>query len=81
MITPQQTKQARALLGCTQRELADQAAGSVKTPAAFEEGRMLLVKMHKAVLRELLEGASVCFAEGNPVTLKVPKALRHIHGG
>jgi hypothetical protein len=61
-------------------ELADQAALSVKTLDAFEEGRIPLVKTHKAVLREVLEGAGVCFAQGNAVTLKAPKApMRRLH--
>jgi transcriptional regulator with XRE-family HTH domain len=70
MVTGEQVKAARTLLGWSIEELADQAALSAKTLEAFEEGRMLLVKMHKAVLREVLEGAGVFFSEGRAATLK-----------
>ena len=74
MTTPDQTKQARALLGWSTRQLANEAALAVKTLEAFEEGRVQLVKMHKEVLREVLEIAGVRFAEGKPVALKTCKA-------
>lgn len=82
MITPEQVKDARALLGWTSKQLADEAGLGVKILEAFEAGRARLVKVHTAVLQEVLESAGVRFAEGRPVTLKAPKAvLRRIHAG
>jgi ribosome-binding protein aMBF1 (putative translation factor) len=73
MITGEQVKAARELLGWSPKQLADEAALGVKILEAFEEGRERLVKMHKAVLREVLEGAGVHFAEGEPLTLTTRK--------
>jgi transcriptional regulator with XRE-family HTH domain len=82
MITPEQVKEARALLGWSSKQLADEAALGVKTLEAFEEGRVHLAKMHKDVLQEVLELASVHFVEGVPVTLKTRKApSRRVHAG
>jgi ribosome-binding protein aMBF1 (putative translation factor) len=66
MITGEQVKAARALLGWSIKHLSDEAALAVKTLEAFEEGRVHLVKMHKAVLQEVLEIAGVRFVAGAP---------------
>jgi hypothetical protein len=41
--------------------LADEAALIMKTLEAFEDGRMLLISVHKAVLRDVLERAGAQF--------------------
>jgi ribosome-binding protein aMBF1 (putative translation factor) len=82
IITGEEVKAARALLGWSTKRLADEAALALKTLEAFEEGRLHLVKMHKTVLREALESAGVHFAEGAPVTLKTRKApMRRVFAG
>jgi DNA-binding transcriptional regulator YiaG len=80
MITGEQVKAARALLGWSTTQLANQAALGVKTLEAFEEGRERLVMMHKVVLREVLQRAGAHIVDGKPVTLKTRKApMRRVH--
>jgi ribosome-binding protein aMBF1 (putative translation factor) len=82
MITGEQVKAARALLGWSTKRLADEAALALKTLKAFEQGRVHLVNMHKAVLQEVLEIAGVRFVEGAPVALKTRKApMRRVQAG
>lgn len=79
MITPQQVRDARSLLGWTTAKLADEAALGIKTLEAFEEGREPLVLVHKVVLREVLERAGVKIAEGKPAMLKTRRpAMRRL---
>jgi ribosome-binding protein aMBF1 (putative translation factor) len=80
MITGEQVKAARELLGWTSKQLADEAALGVKILEAFEEGRERLVIIHKAVLREVLERAGAHIVEGKPVSLKPQKSpKRRLH--
>jgi ribosome-binding protein aMBF1 (putative translation factor) len=66
MIPLEQVREARALLGWSPKQLADEAALSIKTLEAFEEGRILLVNMHKTVLKDVLERAGVQFPKQKP---------------
>jgi ribosome-binding protein aMBF1 (putative translation factor) len=80
MITPEQVKEARALLGWSTKQLADEAALGVRTLEAFENGRERLVMMHKVVIREVLERAGVHIVDGKPVGLKARKSpMRRVH--
>jgi transcriptional regulator with XRE-family HTH domain len=67
MITGEQVKAARELIGWSPRQLADEAALSVKALEAFEGGRERLVMVHKQVLRDVLERAGARFVVGKPV--------------
>ena len=75
MITGEQVRTARDLLGWSPKQLADKVALSVKTLEAFEDGRERLIMVHKQVLRDVLERAGARFVDGKPVRLKMRRSL------
>jgi len=63
-ITSAQCRAARALVGLSQQELADQSAVSKRTIASFELGQAILPAM-KLALRHSLEAKGVIFIAEN----------------
>ena len=69
MITDEQVKAARELLGCTGKA-AREAALVKRTLELFENGRGQLVSFYADVLRDVLKGAGVECAYGRPPRLR-----------
>jgi len=65
MITPQQCRAARALLGWNQDELAKSAGVGVVTVRMFEAGKTKPVRATLKVLRDALDAGGVQFIDAN----------------
>lgn len=65
MVTPEQCRAARALLGWTQMDLAERSGIGCSTVRSFESGRHTLIRSNMAVLRAALEAAGVIFIEAD----------------
>lgn len=65
MITPAQSRAARALLNWSQPELADASGASVSTIRDFETGKRVPIANNLAALRSALEAAGVIFVAQN----------------
>lgn len=59
MITPEQTRAARAWLGMTQSDLAERAEIGLSTLRAFEAGTRSPIKGNLAALQRTIEGAGI----------------------
>ena len=70
MVTGEQIRQARALLGWSQRMLAEAAGYELAVISDFEAGRRALFPEACAAIQAPLEAAGVIFPEGNPPRLK-----------
>ena len=70
MITGEQVKVARTLLGWSLEKLAREAALSKRTLEFFENGQGQLASLHADVLRDVLKGAGVEFAYGKQPQLR-----------
>jgi len=74
MVTPAQSRAARALINWSQPELATASGVSVSTIRDFETGKRQPIGNNLAAIRKALEGAGVIFVaengEGAGVRLK-----------
>jgi transcriptional regulator with XRE-family HTH domain len=66
MITSEQIKAARKLLGCSQVRLAGKSGLSETTIKKFETGESRPSVLSVSTIKRTLEGAGVEFAEGEP---------------
>jgi transcriptional regulator with XRE-family HTH domain len=66
MITGENVKAARELLGWSIAKLADEAALAQSVLKLFEIGQSRLAAVHVDVLRDVLKGARVEFTNGRP---------------
>jgi transcriptional regulator with XRE-family HTH domain len=73
MITAEQLKAARKLLGWSQLALSLEASVAQKTVVGFETGKMRLSAASLSKILETLEGAGVGFGGGEPF----PHVRRH----
>ncbi len=73
MITGEQVKAARALLGWSLEELAEKAALSKRALELFEDGREHLAILHVAVLRDVFASAGVDFGRPDRPGIKLRK--------
>jgi transcriptional regulator with XRE-family HTH domain len=78
MITGEQVKAARELLGWPLQRLAEEAALAQKTLAQFEAGLCQLTVLHAEVLRDVLQAAGVEFT---PPGVKLKAKARTIVAG
>lgn len=65
MVTPEQCRAARALLGWTQMDLAERSGIGCSTVRSFESGRHALIRSNMAMLRAALEAAGVIFIDAD----------------
>lgn len=73
LLTPEQSKAARALLAWSQQELASAARVAISTVADFERGARMPVANNAQAIREALEGQGLQFIAGGVVEKdKVP---------
>lgn len=73
ILTPEQSKAARALLAWSQQELASAARVAISTVADFERGARMPVANNAQAIREALEGQGLLFIAGGVVEKdKVP---------
>lgn len=73
ILTPEQSKAARALLAWSQQELASAARVAISTVADFERGARMPVANNAQAIREALEGQGLQFIAGGVVEKdKVP---------
>lgn len=78
ILTPEQTKAARALLAWTQQELATAARVSLSTVADFERGLRTPVANNAQAMREALEAEGLQFVAGGVVEKTLlPRPLLH----
>ncbi|HLW92053.1 MAG TPA: transcriptional regulator [Roseiarcus sp.] len=70
MITGDQVKVARKLLGWSQDRLAGVVGVGSTTILTFEKGRRQMSTLDLTVMRRVLEDAGVEFLEGRPPRLK-----------
>jgi transcriptional regulator with XRE-family HTH domain len=73
MITADQVKPARKLLGWSQVKLAQEADISQKTLANFESGQRVKSDREIRVIHNALERAGVEFPESDPVRMRKVK--------
>lgn len=66
-LTPEQCRAARALLGWTQRQLAEQSGIALRTIVFFEGGSRVISGRTRRELAETLAGAGISFAGGGAV--------------
>jgi transcriptional regulator with XRE-family HTH domain len=66
MITGEQVKAARKLLGWSQVRLSSKSGFGDSTIAKFERGEMPLSVLSVSTIKRTLEGAGVEFHEGEP---------------
>ena len=78
MITGEQVKAARKLLGWSQADLADQLGQSDTTIALFERGKPRLSALDRSVLCKVLEAAGVEFTNGGEPSVKLKAKSRTI---
>src|SRR3954470_15296902 len=64
---PAYSKAARALLGWSQQELAQQAGIAISTVADFERGERTPVPANMDAIKSALERGGITFLEGGPV--------------
>jgi transcriptional regulator with XRE-family HTH domain len=65
MITPSQSRAARALLNWSQPQLADASGASVSTIRDFETGKRNPIVNNLVAIQTALETAGVIFVPGN----------------
>jgi transcriptional regulator with XRE-family HTH domain len=65
MLTPEQSRAARALLGIGQQELADAAGVGLSTVRDFEKRRRTPIRQNMEAIARALEAAGVVFIAEN----------------
>jgi hypothetical protein len=65
MLTGEQVRSARALLGWSPERLADAAGIDLDAVRRFEDGAMVARQVTSDLLRRVLEGAGAAFMAGN----------------
>jgi transcriptional regulator with XRE-family HTH domain len=75
MITGEQVKAARKLLGWSQMRLSRKSGFGDSTIAKFERGEMPLSVLSVSTIKRTLEDAGVDFGEGAEPTLKTTRAV------
>lgn len=65
MITPEQSRAGRGLLGWSQQQLANNAGVGLSTVRDFEKGRRTPTAGNADAIRAALEAAGVVFVEPN----------------
>lgn len=76
MITPAECREARRLLGWSERDLADRLGVGIKRIAVFESGERLPWTLDMTELERIFEVARIEFANGHAsgVRLRLPGA-------
>jgi transcriptional regulator with XRE-family HTH domain len=73
MITPEQSRAARALIGWTQTELAAASNLSMSTIRDFERGQRVPTVNNLAAIRRALEEAGIKILDGDEPGVKLRK--------
>jgi transcriptional regulator with XRE-family HTH domain len=78
MITPDECKEARRLLGWSQQALADRLGLSKETIGTFERGARLPWALDQTELRRVFEAARIEFTNGAADGVKLKRPWRAI---